>query len=143
MSNPASFEEITKPSTPVEKWFADYRILYTDEVLGTPAKLAALKDDHEESRWWEVFNEGEVAQARLDHLDDLSTLCDPRFDLATQLARLGDHIEQLHGELTSRAIHHDDSEHTMPAVEEAKRKAKVKDTLSLRTVLTGQQQIDS
>ncbi len=137
MSNP-TFEGTRDPSTPVEKWLTDYRDLLTEEITGAPIELADLKDDNDAKRWWELFYKAEVAQARLDHLDDLALLCDPSFDIVKQVERLLEHLTKLDEQLTSRAIHQDDTDHTMPSVEEAKIKAKRSDTTSLRKVLTRQ-----
>lgn len=138
MSNRASFEEITEPSTPVEKWFADYAVLLEAELAEDDTRLAETTDDNENGRLRIFLKRREIVKARIEHLGDLSLICDPRLS-ATQIADdLGDHIELLAKQLTSHTVRQDDAEHTMPAFEEDKLKAKIVDTFSLRKVVERQ-----
>lgn len=86
MSNPASFEEITQPSTPVEKWFADYRVLYEEEVFSRHNQFAEACEQGQLSKWSELFRQCEVAKDRLQHIDVLEKLCDCRYSRAKKVA---------------------------------------------------------
>lgn len=138
MCNPASFEEITRPSTPVEKWFADYSVLLEAELDEDTAQLAETTDESSKAQQREFLKKREIVQARIEHLDDLSLICDPRVSLTQVAEDLGDHIELLARQFTSHTVRQNNEGHTMPAFEEDKLKAKIVDTFSLRRVVERQ-----
>ena len=138
MSNPAFFEGITSPASPAEKWLADYYALLDAEVTEATTRLAETTDDNEKDQQREFLKLREIAEARLEHLDELAILCNSHFRVDLIIDKLGKHIETLYEQMTSQSVRLDDEAHSMPAFEEEKLRAKVVDTLSLRGVIERQ-----
>lgn len=131
-------EDDAAPVAPVEVWFAEHRYLLTIEFAAPQQELVGLEDADLISQWWEQFNRRRVAEARLDHLDELASICNDHPDPSGQVDRLGDHVVRLDRQLTSRVVHQDDPEHALPPVEEEIIRAKITDTTSLRTIVKAQ-----
>lgn len=138
MSHPVSFEQSATPSDPTDRWLADYASLLESEVAEYTTKLAETLDDNERDRQREFLKLLEIAQARLEHIDELVLLCCPIFSIDQISDKLGNHIETLDKQLTSQTVRQASGAHSMPAFEEEKLRAKITDTVSLRGVVERQ-----
>lgn len=135
MSNPASFEQSSAPSDPTGKWFADYASILEAQVSEYTTKLAETLDDNDRERQREFLKLREIAQTRLEHIDELVLLCCPIFSIDQIVNKLGNHLEVLDEQLTSQTLRQSSGAHSMPAFEEDKVKAKIADTSSLRELV--------
>ena len=127
MTSP-TFEEIVEPETPIEKWIADHRVLIADELFTIRAEIAEVSDSAKKDQCWDLARLLEVAQARLDHIDELDSICDCRLSPDDQRDHLADHVVWLEsaGSANGSETRQVDQDIVL---------AKISDTLSLRRLV--------